>query len=199
MLRDSQKEFTPLNSVKRNSTGFTLVELLIVVALIAILATIGTFGYQNIQARARDSKRIADLDTVKNYIQEYYNQFQYYPDVVANSDTGYQAGTNWVGLTDKLKQAGIVDVLPNDPLFKKTGQTSEYHSYNYFISIDLQMYAINAYLETKSKALDGDIDNDDYDYYAFAPFNVGYPPDCSWEYNESQNNPSGYRYCVGDI
>lgn len=41
--------------------GFTLIELLIVIAIIAILSTVGMVVYTGIQAKARDSKRQADI------------------------------------------------------------------------------------------------------------------------------------------
>lgn len=44
-----------------NSRGFTVVELLIVIVVIAILAAITIVAYNGIQARSRDSVRMSDL------------------------------------------------------------------------------------------------------------------------------------------
>ena len=44
---------------KQKSTGFTIVELLIVIVVIAILASISIVAYNGIQARAENSKTIA--------------------------------------------------------------------------------------------------------------------------------------------
>jgi prepilin-type N-terminal cleavage/methylation domain-containing protein len=45
----------------QKQTGFTIVELLIVIVVIAILATITVVAYNGVQDRARDSKISADL------------------------------------------------------------------------------------------------------------------------------------------
>lgn len=52
--------------------GFTLVELLVVIIIIAILATIGVVIYGNVQAKANRSKMIADIDAIaKSYETNY--------------------------------------------------------------------------------------------------------------------------------
>ena len=49
---------------RKNNQGFTLVELLIVVVIIAILAAITIVVYNGIQQRARDSRRAEDMHTI---------------------------------------------------------------------------------------------------------------------------------------
>lgn len=52
-------------------TGFTIVELLIVIVVIAILATIGIVAYSGIQSRSRDSIRKQDLAQLAKVTQMY--------------------------------------------------------------------------------------------------------------------------------
>lgn len=59
------------NLPKRKQTGFTIVELLIVIVVIAILATISIVAYSGIQARARDSKRTNDIAQIKKALLAY--------------------------------------------------------------------------------------------------------------------------------
>jgi len=52
-------------------SGFTIVELLIVIVVIAILAAITIVAYNGIQQRARDSIRADDLATIKKVLMLY--------------------------------------------------------------------------------------------------------------------------------
>lgn len=70
------------------SGGFTLVELMIVVAIIAILAVVGISVYSNTQKSARDSRRQADVSSIASAMEN---------KKVANSPTyGQIAGTDFV-------------------------------------------------------------------------------------------------------
>ncbi|HYB69412.1 MAG TPA: prepilin-type N-terminal cleavage/methylation domain-containing protein [Candidatus Bathyarchaeia archaeon] len=56
---------------RRNESGFTLVELMVVVAVIGVLATIAIPLYSNIQARARLAKAQADSRTLASAVSIY--------------------------------------------------------------------------------------------------------------------------------
>lgn len=49
--------------------GFTLVELLVVIAVIAILAVIGLTVFSGIQRNARDSRRKADINAIAKALE----------------------------------------------------------------------------------------------------------------------------------
>lgn len=49
---------------QRRHAGFTLVELLVVVAIIAVIATIAINNYMNAVARARQKRTMADMRTI---------------------------------------------------------------------------------------------------------------------------------------
>jgi prepilin-type N-terminal cleavage/methylation domain-containing protein len=53
---------------KTRNSGFTLVELMVVMAIIAILATAGITQYSGFIKTARDSTRIQDLKAIETYI-----------------------------------------------------------------------------------------------------------------------------------
>ena len=56
---------------KQMQQGFTLIELMIVVAIIGILASIALPAYQNYMARAQASESIVMLDGAKTTIEDY--------------------------------------------------------------------------------------------------------------------------------
>ena len=59
--------------------GFTLLELLIVIAIIGILISAGIVSYGSAQKKSRDSKRRADLKSIQNGFEQYYADKEEYP------------------------------------------------------------------------------------------------------------------------
>jgi prepilin-type N-terminal cleavage/methylation domain-containing protein len=52
--------------------GFTLMELLIVIAIIAILVSISVVSYSSAQKKARDARRHSDMKALQNAWEQYY-------------------------------------------------------------------------------------------------------------------------------
>lgn len=65
------KKFLPKTS--HNPQGFTLIELMIVIAIIAILAVIGISVFGNVQKTARNARRQADLKAMSTAMEVSYN------------------------------------------------------------------------------------------------------------------------------
>lgn len=63
----------------KRQPGFTIVELLIVIVVIAILAAISVVAYTGIQARANDARRANDIRQVAKLIEVYYAENGSYP------------------------------------------------------------------------------------------------------------------------
>src|ERR1035437_10377472 len=55
----------------KSGAGFTLVELMVVISIIAILSMIGLTIYTSAQKSARDGKRRADLLTIQTALEQY--------------------------------------------------------------------------------------------------------------------------------
>ena len=64
---------------RTNKRGFTIVELLIVIVVIAILAAISIVAYNGIQQRARDSERQSDINVMQKQLELFYVDKGYYP------------------------------------------------------------------------------------------------------------------------
>jgi len=59
------------NAPHKLLTGFTLVEILVVIFIIAILALVGVVFYRGQQAKARDTQRVSDLKNIQTAIELY--------------------------------------------------------------------------------------------------------------------------------
>lgn len=63
---------------RHRTSGFTLLELLVVVIIVGILATIAVPSFTRAMERARQSEAAAFLDTVKTAEEAYYQENQKY-------------------------------------------------------------------------------------------------------------------------
>lgn len=64
---------------KITSYGFTLVELLVVMAILGILTVITLGNFRTSQIKARDAQRKSDLRQTANALEAYYNDHAGYP------------------------------------------------------------------------------------------------------------------------
>ena len=68
------------NFLKRKSNkGFTLIELMIVIAIIGILAAIAIPQFSKYRARAYNSASLSDLRNLKTDLEGYFAEWQHYP------------------------------------------------------------------------------------------------------------------------
>ncbi|AHB42069.1 hypothetical protein RAAC3_TM7C00001G0204 [Candidatus Saccharibacteria bacterium RAAC3_TM7_1] len=114
--------------------GFTIVELLIVVVVIAIMAAITVVAYNGIQQRARDSIRTADLAFLEKSLKLYYADNGNYMNAASNCGNGngdgythfdYDGTGVRIPIMDCFKNGGYITKNVEDPCFNKTcsGQT----------------------------------------------------------------------------
>jgi prepilin-type N-terminal cleavage/methylation domain-containing protein len=82
-----------MNSLKdylRKSKGFTIVELLIVIVVIGILATLVIVTFSGIQQRARDTARQTDINAIQGQVEAYYAQTGTYPTLAMITDSAFR-------------------------------------------------------------------------------------------------------------
>ncbi len=62
-----------------NQKGFTIIELLVVVAIIGLLASVILVAVGNARIKGRDARRLSDMTQVKSGLDIYYNFGSGYP------------------------------------------------------------------------------------------------------------------------
>lgn len=84
-------------NLNQGKKGFSLIELLVVATIIIVLTTIGVISYRTASIKSRDSKRKADLETVRQAL------------VLYRSDVGsYPTGYNFEGVVTFLNTQGYL-------------------------------------------------------------------------------------------
>jgi prepilin-type N-terminal cleavage/methylation domain-containing protein len=99
----------------KTSLAFTLIELLIVVAIIALLATIAVPNFLEAQTRARVGRVVADMRTLAMMAEVYYVDNDYYPlygHIYADGSLQYPATDNWNGTDDQMSFIGPCITTP---------------------------------------------------------------------------------------
>lgn len=110
--------FTQAHNPQRKRNGFTLIEILVVMLLIAILATIGAGSFISSQQKGRDSRRKSDLKQISIGLEAYFNDTGTYPTSSAQGEIiGCAGGTvcSWGGeFSDAVGTVYMVQI-PEDP------------------------------------------------------------------------------------
>lgn len=128
-------------------TGFTLIELMIVVAVASILATMAMPTYQDYVIRTQISEAIGLTDSIKQSITEYYKEYKSFPvdnhsaglpqpqylignfvtamnivDGAIHISLGNNININAAGKTLTIRPASVTD-SPNSPISWLCGYT----------------------------------------------------------------------------
>ena len=104
---------------RRGSSGFTLVELTIVISLIVVLSTIALVGYRNAISRSREAVLKEDLFRMRDAIDQYYADKQQYPSALETLVTeGYLRAVPLDPFTNSAEtwQPILAELDPGDPM-----------------------------------------------------------------------------------
>ena len=84
--------------MRHRERGFTLIELMVVVAVIGVLAAIAIALFSSLQARARTSRAQADVRTIASAVMTYSAHTMQIPSSGANMSAGLTTATTVGGV-----------------------------------------------------------------------------------------------------
>lgn len=132
---------------KKHFFGFTLIEMLVVVAIFAILASLVLARVTSAKANARDAKRVESIRQLENALDLYKNSNNSYP--VCNPEVVINGASDC--LSAFLISAGAMSRTPVDPTGEGIGTCGQVDSFVYcYQSADGISYAIRYHLETST-------------------------------------------------
>ncbi len=76
----------------KNKAGFTLIELLVVIAIIGLLASVVLVALNSTRQKARDTKRVADLNQFSKALELYFNSHNSYPTITTSGSLSNLVG-----------------------------------------------------------------------------------------------------------
>lgn len=100
-------------SLRKNQSGFTIIELLIVIVVIGLLAGLVLTTFAGVQERARDTERRTDINAIKTHLEVYYNDNGHYPDGTVAVTCGEDDASSCE--IDEVTMDGLDPEALNDP------------------------------------------------------------------------------------
>ena len=131
---------------QRKQSGFTIVELLIVIVVIGILAAITIVAYNSVQTRARDNIRKSDIAQLAKARESFYAVNGNYP--MSAGWCTQPSGPAYIAAV-AAEMAPFISKVPTDPLYGGT------HQDYFYRNIADQGYYLHAELEGEDRTDDG--------------------------------------------
>lgn len=120
---------------KKNNTAFSFIEILVVVTIIGIIASVGMVTYTEFIKQSRDAKRKGDIENIRGAIEMYKSKNNTYPLTVE---------------LDLANQGSICDPSPGDcdsgTYLQKLPKDPK-SDYIYYYTSDGTTYVLGTYLE----------------------------------------------------
>lgn len=115
----------------QGANGFTMIELMIVISIVGILATLAVPSYQGTLVRAREAALRQDLFTMRDVLDQHRaDQGKYPPSLQALVGAGYlraipsdpftNSATTWQEITGSVEE-GVADVFSGSDLVGTNG------------------------------------------------------------------------------
>lgn len=139
-----KNSYTTQNSTQKKQTpfwvsGFTLIELMVVIALIGILSSIVLASFSEARARNRDGKRMSDIREIQKALSLYQIDNNKFPVPTNPTDTITITGDDEISTV--LEEFGHISAVPVDPQYPN-------YSYTYETDTEGSDFTIGFCLET---------------------------------------------------
>jgi len=125
-----------------NARGFTMIEILIVLTLVVVLASVGMANYRNSVTRASEAVLKEDLFRMRDAMDQYYADKNKWPSDLADLvSAGYmrEIPTDPITKSKDTWQTKIAEADPNNPA--SAGGIDDVHSGSEATAIDGTRYA----------------------------------------------------------
>ncbi|TSC54596.1 MAG: putative General secretion pathway protein GspG [Parcubacteria group bacterium LiPW_30] len=157
----------------KDKKGFTLIELLVVIAIIGILSSIVIASLNTARVKARDTRRLADMNQLIKAIEMYHTDNGFYPACGVADYCNSTASGGYVNLNTLGVKPNYLSATPVDPTniaaqygyyyarrYKPTGSTPPY----IYTGSD-QNYIVGTRLENSSNPVYSGWDNPNINLY----------------------------------
>lgn len=103
--------------------GFTIVELLVVIAIISLLSSIVMAALNSSRSKARDTRRVADINQLKTALELYRNSNGQYPlsGGATSPNSGWSNSNDSSWTTLETAMSPYITKLPIDPKQDSSG------------------------------------------------------------------------------
>jgi len=123
----------------KRTKGFTLIEILVVITILALLIVIGAISYSSVNKKSRDARRKSDIEQFRSALEMYRADKGYYPSG-AESFTPLSLINS--GPAKTLYYSEYITSLPSDPkdnatypyqllMTDRRGVSPNWHYYGY--------------------------------------------------------------------
>ncbi|MCX6793055.1 MAG: prepilin-type N-terminal cleavage/methylation domain-containing protein [Candidatus Falkowbacteria bacterium] len=162
-------------------SGFTLIELLVVIAIIGVLSTMAIIALGNARAKARDSKRVADIKQISTALELYYSDYNSYPTIITPG--------NSLASPDGTKV--YMAAIPNNPTPRNDNGCGD-NNYTYASTPDNSNYSLNFCLGNNVSSTPAGINSTSNSGVGTAPGLVGW-----WKFDEGVGSSKVKDYSGG--
>lgn len=146
---------------KKSHSGFSLIEILVVISIIGILAAILIFNFQEARMGARDKARKADLQSLQLALELYKTQNGRYPaqgcgvtfPQWAGSESSYSGHPSVTPCVDNYISGLVPEYLPQLPSEVSSEKSAK--GYAYIVAADGSSYKVITHHSIESEFITG--------------------------------------------